>query len=691
MQSVHNLGVWNMLSGRIAGKRLFVIALLAAAFVLAASSAASAQTSSNINGKTYSHPAKYRSSNVLVFDGIDVSQFQGSINWTKVKASGVDYAFIRCGATLGGYSNLRMISDSRFAANVKAARSAGVNVGVYYFSLATTPAEAKQEAAFAVKKVREMGLPGGTKIVMDYEFLSGSRLNKAYAGWKKLGMTYARTRLTLNAKEFLNYVRVTGYEPVFYSYRAVADGSDRRFFMTASQNRLLNLSEYQFWLAQYSTSNSYPATGGRMEFWQYTSSGSVSGISGRVDRDFMYYNVSAGTGTHSRTNSIRGASASLSKSQIAYTGRPTTNDVTVLYKGTKLRNGRDFKVSHFKNIQKGTAYVIIDGAGQYSNSILKTYRIGTSTVSTSSPSSNSGTASKPSGSTGSSSSVTTPSKPSIPTPSNVANFKVAVNADRAYLYISFNRAANATDYEISYRKNNGSWATARTGGRTTYRLNCRRGDAVAVRVRALNVRSGATAAGNYTGTKYVYVNSAQVSTFPSLGGVMRSTWTPIRDSKGTVSYSIMVITNDKTRDYHATTACSYDRVARWRYRYNIRVMPMLKMGGVTYTGTYDNSCSRTNANYVAVSIRTYQLYGTKGGLRYSFSDRSGITGYQIAISNSRSFGGSGVRYRYLKRSHGMVSFGSGRGRYCVKGRTYLDADGTRYYGPQTPMYTIWTR
>ena len=300
--------------------------------------------------------------------------YQGTINWKKVKAAGVDFAFIRCGGTWGR-SAFGQYDDSTYSANVSNARSNGVNVGAYYFSLCITEAEAIKEADFAIAKVKAAGLPKGTPIIMDYEFLSDSRLNTAYNKWKKTSLATARQNLTHLANTFLNRVAEEGYTPVFYSYRSLVDWSGRRFNMTAADNKNENLAAFPFWLAQYSKDNSYlDGDGVRMDYWQYTSSGSVSGITGKVDRDFMYYDTQ-GTGTAAGTKSIRETKITLEATSIKSDGTPKMPKVTVKDGKKTLKENTDYRLSYYNNVANGTATVVIDGLGSYSNSAYKDFAL----------------------------------------------------------------------------------------------------------------------------------------------------------------------------------------------------------------------------------------------------------------------------------------------------------------------------
>ncbi|MGN0660068.1 MAG: GH25 family lysozyme [Emergencia sp.] len=321
-----------------------LIALFISCNIIYASSAV-------VDSNTYTHPSKF--SSCLVIDGIDVSYYQQDIDWGKVKRQGIDFAFIRI-----GYTNLdspfRMNPDSFFEQNYAAAREAGVMVGVYYYSAATTVSEAQKEASYVLELLngRELDLP----VVFDYEY-AGRVVTAFTSGTASAG----RTKLTSNALAFLNTIAKSGqYEPMFYSYRNMVDAS---FSSNYKFNMDLIDSKYKVWEAQYSTDNSYARP---FEFWQYTSSGSVTGITGNVDCNFWYYDNDAEE-TLEGTTSIKDASVSLSRTVYDYTKLQKTPVVAVTYNGQTLTKGVDYKVTRVKNVLAGTGYIMIHGIGNYSN------------------------------------------------------------------------------------------------------------------------------------------------------------------------------------------------------------------------------------------------------------------------------------------------------------------------------------
>lgn len=197
--------------------------------------------------------------------GIDVSKHQGKIDWSAVKASGVEFAMIRCG--FRGNSAGEIYEDTYFRSNINGAVNNGILVGIYFYSTAINEAEALQEAAWVVNTIKSYRVT--YPVVYDFEDFGVNRT----AG-------VSREQATSNAITFLNYVASAGYTPMMY----------------ASKNDITNnfnksrLSGYKFWLAHYTSATNYT---GSYQMWQYTSQGSVAGISGGVDMNIAYFRYGA--------------------------------------------------------------------------------------------------------------------------------------------------------------------------------------------------------------------------------------------------------------------------------------------------------------------------------------------------------------------------------------------------------------
>ncbi len=191
--------------------------------------------------------------------GIDVSKWNGTIDWKAVKNSGISYVIIRCGYR--GSSQGSLIEDPKFDANIKGATEAGLKVGVYFFTQATDEIEAVEEASFVLDQVKNYRI--SYPIFLDVESSGGrgDKIDKA-------------TR-TAVCKAFCETIQRNGYTAGIYANKTwLNDKLDAA-----------SLSAYKIWLAQYAAAPTYT---GRYDMWQYTSKGKVSGISGDVDLNQSY-------------------------------------------------------------------------------------------------------------------------------------------------------------------------------------------------------------------------------------------------------------------------------------------------------------------------------------------------------------------------------------------------------------------
>ena len=212
----------------------------------------------------------YDSPDVKTFRGIDVSSHQDVIDWHAVKASGIDFAMIRAG--FRGYTAGKINMDSRFIANINYAEAAGVDVGIYFFSQALTVDEAREEAEILLKWIR--GYDVTYPVVFDWEHspFDGSR-TKDTAG----------DIITACAVEFCNTVYQAGYTPMVYFNQDLG-------YNYYGPEGLEAISAYDFWLAEY---NAAPSFFYNFQILQYTSKGSVPGISGDVDLNICFVDYKA--------------------------------------------------------------------------------------------------------------------------------------------------------------------------------------------------------------------------------------------------------------------------------------------------------------------------------------------------------------------------------------------------------------
>lgn len=210
---------------------------------------------------------------------IDVSHHNGTIDWNAVKASGIDYAFIRVGYR--GYEGGKIGKDMKFEENLRNAINAGVKVGVYFFSQAITEQEALEEASVTLNYIRnyDITLP----VVIDWETSSDYR---TYSG-------LSQNKLTNIVSVFCNTVASYGYTPMVYMNKS--DLYNRVYYSVLA-------AKYKIWLAWYFdkyksdnyASNRFvygdnlPDVPFPYSVWQYSSKGSVNGISTRVDMNLIF-------------------------------------------------------------------------------------------------------------------------------------------------------------------------------------------------------------------------------------------------------------------------------------------------------------------------------------------------------------------------------------------------------------------
>ena len=193
--------------------------------------------------------------------GIDVSEWQGKIDWQKVKDSGVEFVIIRVGARATETGEL--LADERAQSYYKGAKEAGLKIGAYFFSQSVNADEVLEEVEFLLDAVKNWDVE--MPLVYDWEYVD----------------IYARTarvdgrELTDMAKLFCETVKEAGYEPMIYFGRS----------QSLDMLKLEELMDYPFWLAMYSTIMDYPY---QIDMWQYTETGKVPGINGYVDMNLWF-------------------------------------------------------------------------------------------------------------------------------------------------------------------------------------------------------------------------------------------------------------------------------------------------------------------------------------------------------------------------------------------------------------------
>lgn len=195
---------------------------------------------------------KYKNNKV----GIDISFWQGNVDFNKLKASGVDFVMIRMGTQLGFDKESEL--DSKFIQNIKKANEVGIDVGIYYYSYAKTKKEAKKQALFVIDNIKnyKIDLP----VAFDWEsFSKFNELNLSLHDFNEINY------------EFLNTIKENGYKTYLYG----------------SRNYLTDVFDPKddVWLAHYTKETDYK---GEYKMWQLCNNGKVDGINGYVDIDILY-------------------------------------------------------------------------------------------------------------------------------------------------------------------------------------------------------------------------------------------------------------------------------------------------------------------------------------------------------------------------------------------------------------------
>ena len=209
----------------------------------------------------------YENEQLVTHKGIDVSSYQGAINWQQVAADGVEYAIIRLG--IRGYgSEGRLVLDEYFIRNIEGATAAGVEVGVYFFTQALTPEEAREEADFVIQALSPYNLQ--CTVVLDVE-----DVNAASARTNVLTME----QWTDNCIAFFDRIEEAGYRPMIY-------GNLKTFMLMLDMTRI---EQYPKWFAAYTPYFYFPYA---FDIWQYTDTAKVAGITGNVDMNISFYDFS---------------------------------------------------------------------------------------------------------------------------------------------------------------------------------------------------------------------------------------------------------------------------------------------------------------------------------------------------------------------------------------------------------------
>jgi GH25 family lysozyme M1 (1,4-beta-N-acetylmuramidase) len=199
----------------------------------------------------------YKDDNTKI--GIDVSGYQGDIDFEKIKNAGVSFIIIKVGGTKKTSGDYYL--DSKFIQNITSANEIGLDVGIYFYSYATSPLEAKKDALWVIDQIKDYNV--NLPVVFDWEdWQNFNDYNLSFFG------------LTSLATTFLSTLEDSGYKGMLYSSKSYLE-------------KIWLPTKYDIWLAHYTDKTNYE---GNYNYWQICDDGIIDGIDGFVDIDIMYLN-----------------------------------------------------------------------------------------------------------------------------------------------------------------------------------------------------------------------------------------------------------------------------------------------------------------------------------------------------------------------------------------------------------------
>lgn len=558
--------------------------------------------------------------------GIDVSYYQGNIDWKKVKNSGVEFVIIRVGYR--GYGSAgTLVEDPKFKTYLDGATKAGLKVGVYFYTQAITTAEAKAEAKFVLDRIKGYSLQMPVYYDIESVDYDTGRLDSA-------GLSKAQKTALCTA--FCDTIIKSGYSAGVYAnytwlnYYIDGAGLGRK---------------YPIWLAHYTSNTNYDQ---RMDMWQYSGSGTVSGISAYTDVNVWY---SGKLPLYvSDLISVKNTSTS---NTFAWNGAPDATGYEV-YQGTspsdpnKKKIG-DTKNTYFTNSNKSTGTMYKYMVRAYSDASGKRVYGDYSDVFT-----------------------------TCTLPANIS--KISASARGTSVTISWNKVSKATDYVVEHNVN-GAWKQVGTTSSLSYKVNGITQNGVNMfRVKARRNYSGVYYNGGYT-----YVN-AEVTDIPSVVTGIRSTsntstsntitWNASKKAEGYEIYQ-WIGTTDSYKLIGTTTSTKFTNSKKssgTMYRYKVRAFN--NVDGQRIEGAYSSEFTTcTLPANVSFSLCSTDV----DSITLNWNKVSKATGYQVEMYTN----GTWKTLSTLSGTSYTVSNLSQNTAYRFRVRAIRNYNYINYYGGYT--------
>ena len=266
---------------------------------------------------------------------IDVSKWEGDIDWYKVKSSGIRHAILKIGS--GDYDGSGFNEDSSFETNYKNTVKEGFDCGVYFFSYAVTPDEARREALYCLELLEKYDIKPSDlffPVAFDIEYDKALKTGKRNC-----------TDMTL---AFCETMEEAGYEPMIYSSASYLE-----------HNLIYReIEDYKFWVANYEANG--PAFGKPYAMWQYSEDGQVDGIKDFCDMNYWYTNYIEVEELKIKKDSLSLEAGSTSSLDVTILPRNATNKrVTFKSSNKNVVKIQDEQTGTVEAVKKGTAWITV--------------------------------------------------------------------------------------------------------------------------------------------------------------------------------------------------------------------------------------------------------------------------------------------------------------------------------------------